>query len=203
MVRGSMDWLNQFLLSFIPLFVAMDPVGLVPVYLGMTQGVALEKRRHVARQAVVTAALVAVGFMFLGKWIFRTLGISVGDFQIAGGLILLAVAARELLVEKHEAVVVLPENFGVVPLGLPLIVGPGTITTLLILMDTVGIRLALLGFVANLLLVILALGFAERILKAIGATGLRAVSKIIALLLMAIAVSMIRRGWQAVGVPTP
>lgn len=178
----------------------MDPVGLVPVYLGMTQGIEPDKRRHVARQAIVTAALVAVGFMFLGKWIFHTLGISVGDFQIAGGLILLVVAARELLAEKQEAAP-LPVDFGVVPLGLPLIVGPGTITTLLILMDmeTVGVKLALAGFALNLLLVIFALGFAERIMKTIGATGLRAVSKIIALLLMAIAVSMIRRGWQVVG----
>jgi multiple antibiotic resistance protein len=187
--------LEKFLLAFIPLFVAMDPVGLVPFFLGMTQGVERPRRERIAWQAIITAAVVAVGFMFLGRWTFRVLGISVGDFQVAGGLILLVLAARELLL-RGTSVEPLPEDFGIVPLGLPYIAGPATLTTLVILMDSpsVGFGFALLSLATNLVLVALAIHYADWLAGKFSRAGLRAVSKIIAMLLAAIAVSMIRRG---------
>ncbi len=191
-----MDWIEKLLLAFIPLFVAIDPVGLVPLYLGMTVGVEPTRRTRIAHQATWTAAIVAVGFMFLGKLIFHVIGITVGDFQVAGGLILLVLASRTLL-QTGPNVAPLSDDFGIVPLGLPLIAGPATLTTLLILMDTVGIPFTLAALVINLVLVSLALRYSERLAQAIGLTGLNAISKIISLLLAAIAVSMIRRGWNA------
>jgi multiple antibiotic resistance protein len=134
--------------------------------------------------------------MFLGKLTFRVLGIGVGDFKIAGGLILLMLASRDL-VRTDLKTPVLPEDFGVVPLGLPLIAGPATLTTLLILMDSVGTKVTLLGLLINLLIVAFAFRFADFLAKLFGKTTLRAISRIIALLLAAIAVSMIRRGWQS------
>jgi multiple antibiotic resistance protein len=191
------DWLEKFLLAWIPLFVAIDPVGLIPVFLGMTEGIEPARRRRISNQAIWTAASVAVGFMFLGKASFRALGISVEDFKVAGGLILLVLASRELLrTDSRRAQ--LPEDFGVVPLGLPLIAGPATLTTLLILMDSVGVGFALAALLLNLVIVTLAFAFAETLARGIGLTGLRAISKIIALLLAAIAVSMIRRGLQSI-----
>jgi multiple antibiotic resistance protein len=191
-----LELLNKFLLAFIPLFVAMDPVGLVPLFLGMTQGVERARRERIAGQALITAAVVAVGFMFLGRWTFRVLGISVGDFQIAGGLILLVLASRELLGSKPEEMV-LPEDFGIVPLGLPLIAGPAVLTTLLILMQSVGVGFSLVALLFNLGLVALAIHFADWLALKLSRAGMRAVSKIIAMLLAAIAVSMIRRGFSA------
>ena len=191
-----MDVLRTFLLAWIPLFVAMDPVGLVPLFVGMTDGIAPVRRQQVARQATLTAALVAIGFMFLGRAVFRALGITVGDFKMAGGLILLVLAARDLL-RTDTQTPPLAEDFGVVPLGLPLIVGPATLTTLLILLDLVGTGYTLAALVANLALVVLAFQFSDRLARWIGLTGMRAISKIISLLLAAIAVSMIRRGWQS------
>jgi multiple antibiotic resistance protein len=185
--------LEKFLLAFIPLFVAMDPVGLVPLFLGMTQGVERPRRERIAWQALITAAVVAVGFMFLGRWTFHVLGISVGDFQIAGGLILLVLASRDLLGSKPEQMV-LPEDFGIVPLGLPLIAGPAVLTTLLILMQSVGAGVSLVALLLNLGLVALAIYFADWLALKLSRAGMRAVSKIIAMLLAAIAVSMIRRG---------
>ena len=119
-----------------------------------------------------------------------------GDFKIAGGLILFVLASRDL-VRTDGGPQVLPDDFGIVPLGLPLIAGPATLTTLLILMDSVGANYALAALVLNLLVVALAFYFAEGLVRIVGQTGLRAISKIIALLLAAIAVSMIRRGWQS------
>lgn len=190
------ELLEKFLLAFIPLFVAMDPVGLVPFFLGMTQGIERPRRERIAWQAIITAAVVAVGFMFLGRWTFRVLSISVGDFQVAGGLILLILASRDIL-RPGTSGEPLPDDFGIVPLGLPYIAGPATLTTLLILTDSLGFRLALTSLLVNLVLIALAVHYADWLARKFSQTGLRAVSKIIAMLLAAIAVSMIRRGWQA------
>ena len=189
------DLLIKLPLALIPLFVALDPIGIVPTFLGMVSGIEPTKRRRIMHEAVWTAAIVAVGFMFLGKLIFAALGISVGDFKIAGGLILLVLAARDLL-RTGPNTAPLSDDFGVVPLGLPLIAGPATLTTLLILMDSVGIPFTLAALAINLCLVSLALHFSDRLAQWIGMTGLKAISKIVSLLLAAIAVSMIRHGWN-------
>ncbi len=190
------DWLEKLLLAVIPLFVAMDPVGVVPLFLGISQGIAPERRRRIVNQATWTAAIVAIGFMLLGKLTFRALNITVADFQIAGGLILLGLASQDLLGGSASAPA-MREDFGVVPLGLPIIVGPATLATLLLLMDTVGIDFTLAGLLINLVLINLSFRNSDRLAKLIGTTGLRAISKITSLLLAAIAVAMIRRGWQA------
>src|SRR5438094_225351 len=90
------DWPEKLLLAFIPLFVAIDPIGVVPLFLGISQGIAADRKRRIVNQATWTAAIVAIGFMFLGKLIFRALNITVADFQVAGGLILLALSAHDL-----------------------------------------------------------------------------------------------------------
>lgn len=184
---------EKFLQAFIPLFVAIDPVGLAALFLGLGQGVMPQQRQRIARQATITAGGVALLFLFLGATMFRALGITTSDFQIAGGLILFILAARDLIQSAAEPGK-LPADFGVVPLGMPLIAGPALITTLLLLAETLGIRVALAGLVANLIIVVLAFAFSDRLGRAIGATGLRAISKIISMLLAAIAVSMIRQG---------
>lgn len=193
-----LEWLTKFLQAFIPLFVAIDPVGLAAIFLGLGQNIAAERRQKIADQAVWTGGLVALGFLLLGKSIFAALGISVGDFQIAGGLILFILAAKDLVQSAAEPEK-LPEDFGVVPLGMPLIAGPASITTLLVLAQNqaIGLVVTLVALAANLLLVVLALHYSEWLGRKVGATGMRAISKIIAMLLAAIAVSMIRQGWKS------
>lgn len=188
--------LEQFLQAFIPLFVAIDPIGLAAIFLGLGQGVPAAQRQAIARQATLTGGAVALGFLFLGASIFKALGVSAGDFQIAGGLILFILAARDLTLSAAEPEK-LPRDFGVVPLGMPLIAGPALITTLIALTQTLGVIIALAALVANLLLVVLALAGSEQLGRRIGRTGMRAISKIISMLLAAIAVNMIRRGWAA------
>ena len=188
--------IEKFLLAFIPVFVAIDPIGLVAIFMGLGTKTSHEHRRHQAFLGLITGLLVAIGFIFLGKIIFKALGITVADFQVAGGLILLAVAVRELVgFGPHDSESVRSE-FGVVPLGMPLIAGPALLTALLILIDSVGVVFTLLSLIANLAIVAFALCNAERFARWMGTQGLRGVSKIIALLLAAIAISLIRRGWQ-------
>jgi multiple antibiotic resistance protein len=189
-----MDFGRRFLECFIPLFVTMDPVGLAAIFLALGRDVPLDKRRKIATQATWTGGIVALLFLFLGRSIFIAIGISEGDFQIAGGLILFILASRELIQTPSQEKRSLPEDFGVVPLGMPLIAGPATITTLLVISHSVGMMMTLLALAANLVLVALAFSQSERLERLVGQTGLRAVSKIIALLLAAVAVHIVHRG---------
>lgn len=191
-----LDWLQKFLQAFIPLFVAIDPVGLAAIFLGLAPTMEAKERERIARQAVWTGGAVALGFLFLGQSIFSALGISVGDFQIAGGLILFILAARDLIHSVAEPEK-LPPDFGVVPLGMPLIAGPASITTLLLLAQSLGVAVTLAALAANLALVVLALHYSEWLGRRVGPTGMRAISKIISMLLAAIAVSMIRQGFRS------
>ncbi len=187
--------IQKFLLAFIPVFVAIDPIGLVAIFMGLGTNASHEHRRHQALLGLLTGLLVAIGFIFLGKAIFAALGITVADFQVAGGLILLALAVREL-VGYGRADRDTDNEFGVVPLGMPLVAGPALLTALLILIDSVGVVYTLLSLIVNLAIVAVALCNAERFARLMGKQGLRGISKIIALLLAAIAISLIRRGWQ-------
>jgi len=194
--RGNMQpYVEKFLLAFIPLFVAIDPIGLVAIFLGLGGHADAKRRQHEGTLGLITSLAVSIGFIFLGKIIFRALGITVSDFQVAGGLILLGIAVRELLDlggrDRYAG-----EAFGVVPLGMPLIAGPALLTALLILVDTVGIMFTLVALLVNLLLVGFGFRYANHFTRWMGQQGMRGVSKLISLLLAAIAVSLIRRGWQ-------
>ena len=187
------ELLTKFLQTFIPLFVAIDPVGLAAVFLALSHDALPAVRRRIAWQATLTGGLVAVGFLLLGRNVFAAVGISGSDFQIAGGLILFILAARDLT-QPEGAPAKLPEDFGIVPLGMPLIAGPALITTLLVLVQTQGMRMTVAALGVNLGIVALAFVCSEWLGRRVGETGLRAISKIISMLLAAIAVAMIRRG---------
>jgi len=188
-------WGAKFLQAFIPLFVAIDPIGLAAIFLGLGQSFPEARRKKLASQATWTGGAVALGFLLLGQTVFTALGISVGDFQIAGGLILFILAARDLIQPVAEPEK-LPDDFGVVPLGMPLIAGPASITTLLILAPAQGLTITLAALAVNLGIIVVTLRYSEWLGRKIGSTGLRAISKIVSMLLAAIAIAMIRQGWK-------
>ena len=185
--------MTNFLACFIPLFVAVDPLGLIPIYLGFTEGMAPREVRRVIVLTIISALAAALAFVFLGKGIFVFLGISEDDFKIAGGIILLLIALDMVLTGK-EREQRWDRTVGVVPLGVPLIVGPASITTMLIQIDTYALYWVLAGLVANLIIVALVFVHSRYIAKALGSGGMRAISKIIGLFLAAIAVMMMRLG---------
>ena len=188
-------WLQHFLVTFIPLFVALDPIGLVPIYLSMAQGTPRGRRNLVVNEAVITGLLVAVIFLFMGRFIFNSLQITDNDFRIAGGLILFGLAAQDILFTDQRNSMV-SRDFGVVPLGMPMIAGPATLTALLTLIESSGLLMTLVSLLVNLLLVLLALRAATKLETLLGLRTMRAFSKIVALLLAAIAVNLVRRGLQ-------
>ena len=187
---------RDFGLTFVPLFVAMDALPAVPILLSLTQDMTERQRSQVIRVGLLTALILGIVFILIGKGIFLLLGITVNDFLIAGGLILFVLSAKELVVGKmFEAQAAIGDNaVGVVPLGTPLVAGPAVLATLLILIDQFHIVMVTFAFIVNLLLSWVFFGQANRLVRWLGRSGLMALSKIMALFLAAIAVSMIHRG---------
>lgn len=188
-----MQLLQEFLLSLIPLMVALDAPGTLPIYVAMTEGLNKQERQQIVRQSILTAFLITIGFTFLGRAVFKALAITVEDFMIAGGIVLLIIAVLDIVRAGEKKYVVSP-TFGVVPFGTPLIAGPATLTTTLVLVGNYGYGPVILSLVVNILLAWVIFSQADRIIKLIGINGSRAFAKVAALLLAAIAVKMIRSG---------
>ena len=185
--------MRTFLLSFIPIFVAMDAVGILPMYIGFTDHLKKKDKRNIITQSIITAFLIGIVFLFLGKWIFKLLGVMVFDFKIAGGLVLLAISLRDLL--QHEKGPRLStETMGAVPIGTPLITGPAVLTTMVMMLDSYGMTLTVSSFIVNLAIVWVVFTYSDVISGVLGKAGSKAVSKIASLLLAAIAVMMMRKG---------
>ena len=189
------DFFKDLLLSFIPVFIAMDAVGTLPILLGLSETMVARERARMVRLAMLTALFLGLGFIALGKIVFLLMGIEVADFLVAGGLILFILATRDRLTERRgEQVAADGEMIGVFPLGTPLIVGPAVLTTLLLLIDRYSIGAVVLSFIINLTIAWLIFAQGNRIASFLGRSGLRAASKIAMLLLAAIAIMMIREG---------
>jgi multiple antibiotic resistance protein len=186
--------------TFIPLFVAIDIVAVLPIYLSLTHGLSVKERKKAAAESVATALLVGVVFIAMGEAIFRILGITNNDFKIAGGLVLLVFAVLDLIRRTEETRKPVGK-LGVVPIGVPLIAGPAVLTTLLVLVDHYGIAVTVVSFLINLLIVWIVLKKGASIVAVLGEGGIVAVSKVMALLLASIAVMMIRIGIENIIVP--
>ena len=185
--------MREFLLTFIPLFVAVDAIGVLPMFISFTEGLNKIQKRRIVLQSLVTAFLIGVVFLFIGKWIFRILGVLVADFKIAGGTVLLAISLSDIL--RHDKARRIPsDTVGAVPIGTPLVVGPAVLTTMIILLDTYGIRPTIVSFIVDFAIVWLIFTYAGAITKIFGKAGSKALSKIASLLLAAIAVMMMRKG---------
>ncbi|WP_372807125.1 MarC family protein [Pontiella sp.] len=187
------DFIHRSLMAFIRLFVALDIIGVLPIFYGLTQDATAPERSRIARRAVLTASVLGVAFFVAGKLVFRLLNITEHDFRVGGGLILLVLAVSDLLF-SGESSRAPGADVGVVPIGVPLILGPAALTTLLVLVPACGYGPTLLALVANLLIVLLVFRLADRIVARLQLAGVRAVSKITSLFLAAIAVMMIRLG---------
>lgn len=187
---------NPYIMTFIPIFVAVDAIGNIPLFISLVEGTTKKQRTKIIKDSITTATAVALLFMFVCKWILRLIGITIPDFQIAGGMLLFLISLRLLLPgagktflsSGHE------KDVGVFPLGTPLITGPAVMTTTLIMLDSFGIAATFVSLILNMLIVWLTLIKADLIMKLMGQSGTRAFSKIMYILLAAIGVMMVRRG---------
>ncbi|MFH2146103.1 MAG: MarC family protein [Candidatus Omnitrophota bacterium] len=185
--------LKNMLLAFIPIFVAVDAVGVLPIFVSLTEGIDKQEKLKIIFQSVMTALCLAIGFVFLGKAIFKFLNISIGDFMVAGGAILFCIAIIDIINPTKQRRK-LSSELGAVPFGTPLIVGPAVLTTSLMIINEYGVLSTLVSILANVILAGLIFAGADYFIKAVGIAGTRALSKITSLLLAAIAVMMVRKG---------
>jgi multiple antibiotic resistance protein len=191
---------DSFLLTFVPLFIVIDVIGNLPVVLSMSEGLTRKEQHRLINIAVFTATIVGLAFLFFGRLILTALRIQIGEFAIAGGLILLVLSIKYMLT-GHMVETAREEMMAVVPIGTPLVVGPATITTLLFLTDVekYPLSLVLLSFALNLVITwgVFMIGF--RLVRFMGRGGLKAVSRVFNLILAAIGVSMVLRGLALLG----
>jgi multiple antibiotic resistance protein len=179
--------------TFIPLFVATNIFMLLPIFISITKEMTKVKRKVVVRDSILTAIIVSFLFIALGELIFRILGITTDDFKIAGGIVLLVFAVRDLVHSGEERIK--PDiKVGVVPIGVPLIVGPAVLTNILLLVNLYGIVPTVISLILNLLIIWVSLINAERIISIVGKGGIIGIAKVMALLLASIAIMMIRIG---------
>ncbi|MGV8939368.1 MAG: MarC family protein [Allorhizobium sp.] len=193
--------------AFTTLLVTVDPPGLVPIFLGLTSGMQRGERHQVAlRGSVIAFGLLAL-FAVFGADVLGLLGISMGAFRIAGGLLLFAIAF-EMIFEKRqerkektgEAAITLDHirNMAVFPLALPLIAGPGAISATVLLagaMQSVGDRLQLIGVIAVCLLIVYAaLIISHRLDRLLGVTGRAILTRLLGVILAALAAQFVVDG---------
>lgn len=187
--------MKEFWICFVPLFVAVDAIGVLPLFISMTEGIEREKLHRIILQSILTATIVALVFMAIGKVIFQLLGISVADFMIAGGVMLFVFSLNDLLsFETKKRRHLDAESVGAVPIGVPLIVGPGVLTTSLILLDQHGTWATGSALLVNILFAGIVFWLSEAIYKILGKIGSKIISKLASLLMAAIAIMMIRKG---------
>ena len=187
----------EFWLCFVPLFVAVDAVGVMPIFLSLTQGMDRDKVRQAIYRSVATATVVALAFLVLGTAILDLLGITVADFMVAGGILLFVLAIGDLLANEKLQRQVDANSMGAVPLGVPLITGPAVLTTSMLLLNQYGAVWTAAAIVANILIAGTVFFFASTIGRVLGQVGEKIISKIAMLLLAAIGVMMVRKGVEA------
>ena len=184
--------MSKYFLAFVPIFVAVDALGMLPVFLSLTEGMDEAKKIKLIRHSTLTALLVALAFLLIGKFVFDWLGITISDFMVAGGAILFIISIRDLLAFSKAAR--MPEALGVVPLAVPLMVGPDVLASSLILLNSFGVSPTVFSVVSNILLCGIILSFSKILSNLLGPTGSNTLSKISSLLLAAIGVMLMRRG---------
>jgi multiple antibiotic resistance protein len=185
--------LRNILLSFIPLFVAVDAIGVLPIFVSLTEGLSQKQKTKIVIQSMFTASLLAIGFIYVGKLVFKLLGITIGDFMVAGGAVLFCIAIIDIINPTKDRRIP-AKDLGAVPLGTPLIVGPAVLTTTLLIITQYGLLPTVIAVIANILVAGLIFSSSFWLIKALGEGGTKALSKIMSLLLAAIAVMLMRKG---------
>ena len=187
--------LTLYLQAFVMLFAIFDPIGNIPIFLSLTSKMTEKKRNKVVNESVAVAFILLIVFAVLGWDLLSFLGISINDFKIAGGILLLIIAVEDIVLEKRRYRTVEAEELAVVPLGTPLLAGPGSLTTVIILANSpFNLLVAFLAIVSNVALAWAILYVSERLFMHLGRTGLRAIMKIMGLIIVSFAVMFIREG---------
>jgi len=198
-----LDFISALIKAVIALFIIVDPIGDIPIFVGLTENMTDGSRQKVYNTAVIVGLILLLVFAFTGTEILKLFGISLESFEIAGGILLLIISIRILISgtrEKAES----SESIGAVPIAMPLLVGPGAITATIITLQTyqdvqpngayISVGIAVTAAVIVLALTWVILRFTNKLYKFLGKTGSMVIARVMALLISAIAVQYILDG---------
>jgi multiple antibiotic resistance protein len=214
MLDSIQEHVQFLLLAFSSLIFIVDPIATIPTFLVLTSDAELKERRHMAKRAAWTCFAVLAGFAMAGTLIFKMFGITLPAFRIAGGLIMILIGldmvqarrsqTKETPAETQQAME--KDDVGIIPLGVPMLAGPGSISTVIALMAqssnwpqrvSIIVAVALTAFISYW-----TLAFADGLGRRMGDTGIHILTRFMGLLLMAIAVQFILSGLIAAGFGT-
>ncbi len=201
---------DLFVDSLIIMFVVVDPVGLAPIFAALTQGETPAAKRRMAIRGTFIAGVILVVFVLVGDTLLKALGIGMPAFQIAGGILLFLLAVDMVFArpsglraptEREQREAETKKDISVFPLAIPLIAGPGALTTVLLMVGEQGDDPVVIGTVLSVLFVVLlatvtSLLFSVRIMALMGETGANVVSRVLGVILAALAVQFVLNGWQ-------
>lgn len=185
---------SMFIKAFISLFIAIDALGALPFLVGLTKNLTKEERKSLVYRATFSALAIGLTFIFGGRAIFTFMGITESDFRVAGGLLLIVFSIRDLLDSSSHQGAQTPTRVGIVPIAIPLMMGPAALATLMVGAEQYGLVITLLSLVINLLIVLVLFSQASAILKVLGNDISDAINKIFSLLIAAIGVMLVRSG---------
>jgi len=188
-----LDFISELLRATLALFIIVDPLGNIPIFVGLTENTTEEQRKKTFNTATLVAFILLLVFSFTGQEIFAIFGISINSFEVAGGILLLIIAVRILISGFHESAES-PESLGAVPIAMPLLVGPGAITTTILNLQTYGIIITILAVIIVLSITWVILRFMNGLYNVLGKTGSLVIARVMALLIAAIAVQYILTG---------
>jgi multiple antibiotic resistance protein len=197
--------------AFATVFAIVNPIGNIPFFYAVTDGYTREDKKRVAAKTCIVTAVVLFIFALFGQWIFSIYGITIPSFRIAGGILLFSIAfsmlqgqkSKTKLTDEERDEAMQKDSVGIVPLGIPMFAGPGAITTVMILVSDAStasdslLRLAVIAGAVILTVVISyeTLVHSERIFDLMGKSGAMAFSRIMGLLLAAVAINFVLRGF--------
>ncbi len=183
--------------AFIALFIVFDSVGNIPIFYSLTRNIREEERDKIFLKSVAVASALLIFFMLFGYSFLQYYGVTISDFKIAGGLLLLLIAVEGLL-GHVEAEQIQVEDIAIVPMATPLLAGPGSIYMVMYLNTIYGPLPTLTSIAANTLLAYILLKYSKHILRHAGRNSILVISKVFSLLLAVIAVSMMRGGVEEI-----
>jgi multiple antibiotic resistance protein len=200
--------ISDLVRAIIALFIIVDPLGNIPIFVGLTENVPETQRKRIYNTAVLVGTVLLLVFAFTGQLILNIFGLSIYSFEVAGGILLLIIAIRILISGTRESTSESPESIGAVPIAIPLLVGPGAITTIIFDLQVneqvyantllngalLATTIAILAVVVVMALTWVILRYIDGVYKVLGKTGSLIIARVMALLIAAIAVQYILTG---------
>jgi multiple antibiotic resistance protein len=187
-------FISEFGKAALALFIIVDPFGNIPIFVGLTENVQDVQKKKVYNTATIVGVILLLVFAFAGTGILSLFGLSIYSFEVAGGILLLIIAIRILISGSIHENVESPESIGAVPIAIPLLVGPGAITTTIFNIQQYDTIIAILAVLVVMTATWIILRYISKVYKFLGKTGSLIIARVMALLIAAIAVQYILTG---------